>query len=105
MPSFTTARWPDREPHVLGVTHDEAVVFAEHDLEIWGHAHRDYDNMIPFARSRRALHALAGRHGARPLRAGSGPHEPLRPSWLFSDDAIAATGCRLPGARPLGDRA
>src|SRR5262249_23401749 len=28
--------------HVLGVTHDEAVVFADLGLEIWGRPHRDY---------------------------------------------------------------
>jgi metallophosphoesterase superfamily enzyme len=32
---------------VLGITHDEAVGFGDHDLEIWGHAHRDYENMAP----------------------------------------------------------
>ncbi|TMJ99673.1 MAG: hypothetical protein E6G74_14855 [Alphaproteobacteria bacterium] len=34
--------------HVLGVTHDEAVLFADIGLEIWGRAHRDYGDMIPF---------------------------------------------------------
>ena len=34
--------------HVLGVTHDEAVLFADLGLEIWGRAHRDYGDMIPF---------------------------------------------------------
>src|SRR5262245_18211536 len=27
--------------HVLGVSHDEAIVFAELDLDIWGRPHRD----------------------------------------------------------------
>ena len=27
--------------HILGVTHDEAVVFSALDLEIWGRPHRD----------------------------------------------------------------
>src|SRR5262249_13015057 len=38
--------------HVLGVTHDEAVVFADLGLEIWGRPHRDYGDMIPFERLR-----------------------------------------------------
>src|SRR5437870_5236715 len=32
---------------ILGVTDDEAVPFPAYDLEIWGHAHRDYYNMAP----------------------------------------------------------
>src|SRR5215470_15204352 len=32
---------------ILGVTHDEAVLFPAFGLEIWGHAHRDYFNMAP----------------------------------------------------------
>jgi DNA repair exonuclease SbcCD nuclease subunit len=38
--------------YVLGVTHDEAVVFADLGLEIWGRPHRDYGDMIPFERTR-----------------------------------------------------
>src|SRR5580704_5819912 len=34
--------------HVLGITHDEAVLFPALDLEIWGRPHRDYSDMIPF---------------------------------------------------------
>src|SRR5260370_13454386 len=33
--------------HILGVTHEEAVAFPPCDLEIWGHAHRDYFDMAP----------------------------------------------------------
>ena len=44
--------------YVLGVTHRKAVVFSLHDLEIWGHAHRDYDDMAPL-RSPRARPRLA----------------------------------------------
>ena len=32
---------------ILGITHDEAVPFSVFDLEIWGHAHRDYFSMAP----------------------------------------------------------
>jgi DNA repair exonuclease SbcCD nuclease subunit len=76
---------------VLGVTHDEAVSFPELDLEIWGRAHRDYGDMIPFervrARSTRWQIAVAHGHYVpvpdRSIR--------LRPSWLIGDDEIAAT--------------
>jgi len=76
---------------VLGITHDEAVDFASRDLEIWGHAHRDYENMAPLRgpRARRTRWQIAIAHGHY-----EPPHTlatPLRPSWLFSDDAIAAT--------------
>jgi DNA repair exonuclease SbcCD nuclease subunit len=76
---------------IIGVTHDEAVGFPLHDLEIWGHAHRDYENMVPLrgprARSTRWQIAMAHGHYEPPHNLAT----PLRPSWLFSDDAIAAT--------------
>jgi DNA repair exonuclease SbcCD nuclease subunit len=76
---------------VLGITHDEAVGFPQHDLEIWGHAHRDYENMVPLrgprARGTRWQIAVAHGHYEPPENLAT----PLRPSWLFSDDAIAAT--------------
>jgi DNA repair exonuclease SbcCD nuclease subunit len=76
---------------VLGITHEEAVGFPLHDLEIWGHAHRDYENMVPLrgprARSTRWQIAMAHGHYEPPETLAT----PLRPSWLFSDDAIAAT--------------
>jgi DNA repair exonuclease SbcCD nuclease subunit len=76
---------------ILGVTHDEAVDFSRHDLEIWGHAHRDYEDMAPLrgprTRSTRWQIAMAHGHYEPPHNLAT----PLRPSWLFSDDAIAAT--------------
>jgi DNA repair exonuclease SbcCD nuclease subunit len=76
---------------IIGVTHDEAVGFPLHDLEIWGHAHRDYENMVPLrgprTRSTRWQIAMAHGHYEPPHNLAT----PLRPSWLFSDDAIAAT--------------
>jgi DNA repair exonuclease SbcCD nuclease subunit len=76
---------------VLGITHDEAVDFPRHDLEIWGHAHRDYENMVPLRgprpRTTRWQIAMAHGHYEPPEMLAT----PLRPSWLFSDDAIAAT--------------
>jgi len=78
--------------HVLGVTHDEAVLFSELGLEIWGRAHRDYSDMVPFERIR-------PRATRWQIAVGHGHYEPspdrstrLRPSWLIGDAEIAATG-------------
>ncbi len=76
---------------IIGITHDEAVQFPEFALEIWGHAHRDYENMQPLrgprARTTRWQIAIAHGHYEPPETLAT----PLRPSWLFSDDAIEAT--------------
>jgi DNA repair exonuclease SbcCD nuclease subunit len=81
-----------RNVHVLGVTHDEAVRFPAHDLEIWGHAHRDYFDMAPLRgprpRSTRWQVAIAHGHYEPPETRAN----PLRPSWVFGDEEIAATG-------------
>ena len=78
--------------HILGVTHDEAVAFPAFDLEIWGHAHRDYFDMAPLRgprpRSTRWQVAMAHGHYEPPETRAN----PLRPSWIFSDEEIAATG-------------
>jgi calcineurin-like phosphoesterase family protein len=76
---------------VLGITHDEAVPFPELDLEIWGHAHRDYFSMAPLRgprpRSTRWQVAMAHGHYEPPETRVN----PLRPSWVFGDEEIAAT--------------
>jgi DNA repair exonuclease SbcCD nuclease subunit len=83
----------DRIPnlYILGVTDNEAVAFPAHDLEIWGHAHRDYHSMAPLRgprpRSTRWQVAMAHGHYEPPETRAN----PLRPSWIFSDDEIAAT--------------
>ncbi len=82
--------------HVIGVTHEESVTFDELSLEVWGRAHRDYDDMIPLeiarsnTRQRRTRWQIAVAHGHYEPAAdrGIGP----RPSWLISDAEIAATG-------------
>jgi DNA repair exonuclease SbcCD nuclease subunit len=78
--------------HILGVTHEEAVLFAALDLEVWGHAHRDYHSMAPLrgprARSTRWQVAMAHGHYEPPETRAN----PLRPSWIFGDEEIAATG-------------
>ncbi|MGH7031204.1 MAG: metallophosphoesterase family protein [Stellaceae bacterium] len=76
---------------ILGVTHDEAVQFPEHDLEIWGHAHRDYFDMPPLRgpRPRATRWQVAVGHGHyEPPQTRANP---LRPSWVFGDEEIAAT--------------
>jgi DNA repair exonuclease SbcCD nuclease subunit len=77
---------------ILGVTHEEAVPFPAFDLEIWGHAHRDYFSMAPLRGPRpRSTHwqvAMAHGHYEPPETRAN----PLRPSWVFSDEEIAATG-------------
>jgi DNA repair exonuclease SbcCD nuclease subunit len=78
--------------HVLGVTHLEAVVFPEWELEVWGHAHYDYGNMAPLQRprGRSTRWQIAMAHGHY-----DGPSDPTavnRPSWLISDDELVATG-------------
>jgi len=77
---------------ILGITHERAVAFPEYGLEIWGNAHRDYHDMVP-------LHDPPPRAMRWQVAMGHGHYEPpetwanpLRPSWLISDAAIAATG-------------
>jgi DNA repair exonuclease SbcCD nuclease subunit len=76
---------------ILGLTDDGAIRFAEHELEIWGNAHRDYHDMVP-------LRDPPPRATRWQVCVGHGHYEPpetfanpLRPSWLISDEAIAAT--------------
>jgi DNA repair exonuclease SbcCD nuclease subunit len=78
--------------HVLGITHGEAVLFPDLDLEIWGRAHRDYSDMIPFEkiRPRSTRWQIAMAHGHYQPRPDRGTR--LRPAWLVGDDEIAATG-------------
>jgi DNA repair exonuclease SbcCD nuclease subunit len=82
----------DKLPHVhiIGVTHDLTVHFPEHDLEVWGHAHIDYSNMVPLRepRPRTARWHVTLAHG----HYEDDGVPPLRPSWLISNAEIEATG-------------
>ena len=76
---------------VIGLTHREAVAFSTLDLEIWGHAHRDYDDMDPLRRPRRRrsrwqIAVAHGHYEPRPDRS-----TPYRPSWLISAAELTAT--------------
>lgn len=77
--------------HILGVTHDDRVQFDDHGLEIWGRAHRDYDDMKPLAKppKRRARWHIVMAHGH--YEPDPDPNTALRPSWLIGDADIAAT--------------
>lgn len=77
---------------ILGITNERTVAFPELDLEIWGNAHRDYQDMVPLRDPpRRALrwHVAIGHGHYEPPETWANP---LRPSWLISDAMIAATG-------------
>ncbi len=84
-----------RNLHVIGIAHAEAVNFEALSLEVWGRAHCDYDDMIPFdparprppRRTRWQIAVAHGHYQPAPDRT-IGP----RPSWLIGDDEIAATG-------------
>lgn len=76
---------------ILGVTHDETVPFSTYDLEIRGRAHRDYFDMppLPTPRPRATRWQVAVGHGHyEPPETRANP---LRPSWVFGDEEIAAT--------------
>jgi DNA repair exonuclease SbcCD nuclease subunit len=75
--------------HIIGVTHDQTVHFPEHDLEVWGHAHRDYNDMVPLRepRERSARWHVTLAHG----HYEDDGVPPLRPSWLISNAEIEAT--------------
>ena len=78
--------------HVLGIANDDAILFAELGLEVWGRPHRDYLDMIPFetVRPRCTPWQIAIGHGhyvPAPDRSTR-----LRPSWLIGDAELAATG-------------
>jgi DNA repair exonuclease SbcCD nuclease subunit len=77
--------------HVLGVTHEEAVLFPEFALEIWGNAHHDYGDMDPLSRPRprRSFWQIAVAHGHYEPRPNRDTN--LRPSWLIGADEIDAT--------------
>jgi DNA repair exonuclease SbcCD nuclease subunit len=77
---------------VLGVSVDEAVVLPDLELEVWGHAHRDYSDMTPLRdpRPRRTRWQIATAHGHfDPLPPAPGE---FRGSWIIRPEEIAATG-------------
>ena len=76
--------------HVLGVTHRHTITFPDFDLEVCGRAHRDYDDMVPFAAPRKRIRT-------RRITMAHGHYEPVRdrsvkyhPGWLIHDQHILA---------------
>jgi hypothetical protein len=76
--------------HLLGVTHPDAVVFPEHDLEIYGRALCGFDDMPPLHASRRRTTrwqiAMAHGHYVPPDEWAAESHR----SWRISDAALSA---------------
>jgi DNA repair exonuclease SbcCD nuclease subunit len=76
---------------ILGITHERTLPFPALDLELWGNAHRDYHDMAPLAdpppRTARWQVAMGHGHYEPPETW----HNPLRPSWLISDQMIRDT--------------
>jgi DNA repair exonuclease SbcCD nuclease subunit len=91
---------------VLGITVDEAAVFPELELEIWGRPHMDHADMSPLRdpRTRTSRRQVATAHG----HWVTGPHDHHR-AWLIHDEEIAATGADYVAlghwdrALPVGD--
>jgi DNA repair exonuclease SbcCD nuclease subunit len=81
----------DKLPHVhiIGVTDVLTVHFPKHDLEVWGHPHVDYNNMVPLRepRPRTARWHVTLAHG----HYEDDGVPPLRPSWLISNAEIEST--------------
>ncbi len=77
---------------ILGLADEDSVRFAALDLEVWGIAHRDYGDMTPLgsARARSTRWQIAMAHGHYDGEEDAGAA--YRPSWIFSDAHIAATG-------------
>jgi len=80
-----------RHVHILGVTDGDAVLLPELDLEIWGRAHANYDDMAPLGKAptRRTRWQIAVAHGhstPKPDRSAK-----AQPSWLIHDRHLAAS--------------
>ncbi|HVH80125.1 MAG TPA: metallophosphoesterase [Stellaceae bacterium] len=77
---------------VLGLQDDGVVRFPEWQLEIWGNAHHDYRDMQPLKdpRPRTTRWQIVMGHGH--YEPPETWHDPLRPSWLISNEMIDATG-------------
>ncbi len=95
--------------HVLGVTHSDAIMFAEHDLEIRGRALHGYSDMQPLdapsPRTARWHIVMAHGHYVPPHEWDAQSHR----AWRISDAALAATGADYVAlghwdrATPVGD--
>jgi DNA repair exonuclease SbcCD nuclease subunit len=77
---------------ILGLNVDQAVMFSEFELEIWGRAHVDYTDMSPLAdpRPRSTRWQLAAAHGHYVDEARD-PNRMIG-SWLIHREELIATG-------------
>jgi DNA repair exonuclease SbcCD nuclease subunit len=77
---------------ILGLNVDEAVIFSELELEIWGRPHLDYTDMSPLAdpRPRTTRWQLAAAHGHYVDEARD-PNRMIG-SWLIHREELIATG-------------
>ena len=77
---------------ILGLHVDEAVIFSEFELEIWGRAHLDYTDMSPLAdpKPRTTRWQLAAAHGHYVDEARD-PNRMIG-SWLIHREELIATG-------------
>ena len=77
---------------ILGLNVDEAVIFSEFELEIWGRAHLDYTDMSPLAdpKPRTTRWQLAAAHGHYVDEARD-PNRMIG-SWLIHREELIATG-------------
>jgi len=77
---------------ILGLNVDEAVIFSEFELEIWGRAHLDYTDMSPLAdpKPRTTRWQLAAAHGHYVDEARD-PNRMIG-SWLIHREDLIATG-------------
>jgi len=93
--------------HVIGVQ-DEAFVFPDFGLEVWGRAHYDYKNLSPLSepRPRTTARQIAVAHGHW-MRDEGDKHR----GWLITSEQIAETGAdyvalgHWPQATPAGNGA
>lgn len=78
--------------HVLGIANCSSLQWPDLDLEIWGHAHRDYGDMAPLRspppRTTRWQVALAHGHYLPPEDA----HLAGQRAWQITDQDLADTG-------------
>lgn len=77
---------------ILGLNVEQAVLFGDFELEIWGRAHLDYTDMSPLAdpRPRTTRWQIAAAHGHY-VDQERDPNR-LIGSWLIHPEELAATG-------------
>jgi len=85
-----------RNVHILGVTHEDSVTFDALGLEVWGNAHRDYNDMAPLGAAIQSARTppMYGAHGYR-------PEDPWMGALLLAVGRGAPPGAELGELRSL----